>query len=133
MSQEKIIKAIVSAINNLENSIEALVKRDGTGMQSYVWLTAADSEYTLFLLSLMRQEELEGSSWKPNVPLKRAEIGPSLTLAQDLLKESKEKVEGGEFHEAYKKAWMARGYLLNVQKILEKRRRDREKSVLPSP
>ena len=131
MEQEKLIKAIASAISNLENSIEALVKRDEKGVLSYVWRAAADSEYTLFLFSLMHREELEGSSWKSSFHPKKGEVGPALACAQDLLKEAKESIEANDSHEAHKKTWMARGYLLKVQDIFEKRRGSGEKSILP--
>ncbi len=131
MEREKLIKAIGSAVSNLEKSVEALAKRDEKKVLSYVWRAAADSEYALFRLSLMHQEELEGSSWKSRFTLKKVEINPALAHAQDLLKEVRESIEGKDPQEAYKKAWMARGYLLKVQDVFEKRRRDGEKSILP--
>jgi len=120
MRQKKIMAAITSAIDHLENSMKALVKKDEPEVAGSVWKAAADLEYALFLFSLAQQEESERSSWKMESPLKQAEVGPILVSAQDLLKEAKSSIDVGELWEAYKKTWMARGHLLMVWKRLTK-------------
>jgi hypothetical protein len=50
-------------------------------------------------------------------------------LAQDLLKEAKDNLNAENFHEAHKKTWMARDYLLRIHDFFEKRRmKDRKAS-----
>lgn len=125
--QQKITEAIKSAISHLESSMKALVNRDENGVAGSVWRAAADLEYANFLFSII-QGESESRSWKLDLGSKQVEIGPLLVSAQDLLKEAESGLDVNELHEAYKKTWMARGYLLKVQGILEKRRKKGEKS-----
>ncbi|MFQ5836577.1 MAG: hypothetical protein ACE5HG_01865 [Candidatus Bathyarchaeia archaeon] len=128
MKQKKLLKAITSAIAYLENSMEALVKKDEKKVVHFTWRAASDLEYALFLFSFMRQDETESSSWKLNPHPKQLEIGPLLITAQDLLKEAKDNFEADELHEAHKKTWMARGHLLRLHDFLEKKRRIGEKA-----
>ena len=129
MKQENILKAITSAIAHLENSMEALAKKDEKKVTRFVWRAASDLEYALFLCSLLHQDETESSSWKLDPHSKQAEIGPSLTSAQNLLKEARDSFEADDLHEAHKKTWMARGHLLRVHDLFEKMRRKGEKTV----
>jgi len=122
MEQKKLIKAITSAIINLENSIEALKRSDENGLHNFIWWAAANSEYALFLLSLMIGEELEGSFWKSKSHPKQVEVKHALMYAQTLLKEARESIEANNLHKSYKKTWISRGYLLNIQNIFEKKR-----------
>jgi len=133
MTREKIVGSIASAVEHLEKSMEALVKKDEGSMESSVWRATTDVEYALFLLSLTQGEEPESSSWRPDLPSRQAEIGPVLMLAQDLLKEAKDAVDAGELREARKKTWAARAHLLKARELMEKRRRSGEKTTLPPP
>jgi len=119
MEREKAIRAISSAISNLEDSAKALVEKNEENLLGHVWQAAADSEYALFLFSFMQPEGFESSSWKSSFHLKNVEIGPAIVLAQDLLQEAKKSIEKNELHEAYKKTWMARGYLLKIWNMLQ--------------
>jgi len=125
--QQKIIEAIKSAINHLESSMNALVNGDENEVTSSVWRAAADLEYANFLF-FITQDEPETRSWKLDSRSKQVEIGPLLVSAQDLLKEAENGLDISELHDAYKKTWMARGYLLKVQGKLEKRRKEDKKS-----
>lgn len=127
MKQENIFKAITSAIAHLEDSMEALVKKDEKKVAHFAWRAASDLEYAVFLFSLMHQDETESSSWKLNPKSKQVEMGPLLISAQDLLKEAKNSFEADELHEAHKKTWMSRGQLLRVHDLLEKKLRKDEK------
>jgi len=126
--QQKIIEVIRSAISHLESSMKALVNRDENGVADSVWRAAADLEYGNFLFSINIQDESESTSWKLDPRSKQVEIGPLLMSAQDLLRDAEKGLDVGELREAYKKTWMARGYLLKVQGILEKRRKEGERS-----
>ncbi len=125
--KQKIIEAVKSAINHLESSTQALVNRDENGVAGSVWRAAADLEYANFLFSII-QDESESRSWKLDPRSKQVEIEPLLVSAQDLLKEAENVLDVRELHEVYKKTWMARGYLLKIQEILEKRRKKGGKS-----
>ncbi len=118
---EKITGAITSAINHLENSMKALVKKDEKVMMGFVWRAASDLEYALFFFSIM-QQEYEGFSGKLDLHLKQVEVGPALISAQDLLKEAKSSVDAGEIREAHKKTWVARSYIFKVQETFEKKK-----------
>jgi len=122
--QQKIIEAIKSAIKHVESSMKALVNRDKNEVADSVWQAAADLEYANFLFSIIMQDESESSSWKLDTRSKQVEIGPLLMSAQNLLRNAESGLDVGELRETYKKTWMARGYLLKVQGILEKRRKE---------
>ena len=128
MEKENILKAIISAISYLEDSMEFLVEKDEKKGVHFAWRAASDLEYALFLFSLMHQDETESSAWKLNPYSKQPEIVPLLISAQDLLVEAKNSFEADELHEAHKKTWMARGDLLRVHDFLEKKRRNGEKA-----
>jgi len=131
MKQENILENITSAINHLEESMKALVEKNEKEVTRFVWKAAADLEYALFLFSFMHQDENPSASWKLNSPKKQVEVGSTLVLAQDLLKEAKDSFEAENLHEAHKKTWMARGYLLRIHDFFEKKRRKEVKT--PSP
>jgi len=122
MTQEKIATAIISAMDSLNNSIGAYGKKDEKQVAGFVWRAVAELEYALFLLSIQHQGEIETSSWKMPSHSKEVEIEPTLSSAQELLKEAKSNIEANNFHEAYKKTWTARNHLLKVQESLEKKK-----------
>ena len=126
MKQQKtIIEALTSAISHLENSMKALVNKDENIVTASVWKAAADLEYANFLFSITRDEP-KSSSWKLDLRSKQVEIGPLLVSAQDLIKEAKSDLDSDELPKAYKKTWMARGYLLKVSDILQKAQKKSE-------
>ena len=133
MKGEKLIEAVASAVDNLEEAMKALIKGDERETLRRVWRAAADSEYALFLFSIDSNTSPEASHpWKFTLNPKNMETGPALTLAQELLKEAEGNIRTGNFQEAHRKTWMARVYLLEAQGIFEKRHGHGEKS-LPSP
>jgi len=89
-----------------------------------VWKSAADLEYANFLFSIPREKQ-KNHSWKLDLRSKQVEIGPLLVSAQDLIKEAKSNLDADGL-EAYKKTWMARGYLLKVSDILQKAQKKSE-------
>jgi hypothetical protein len=133
MKEEKLIAAIGSAVDNLEEAMKVLIKGDERETLRRVWRAAADSEYALFLFSIDSNASPEASyPWKFTLNPKNMEMEPALTLAQELLKEAEGNIRTGNLQEAHRKTWMTRGYLLGVQGILEKRHRDSKKSH-PNP
>ena len=131
MKRENVLESITSAIKHLEEAMKALVEKNEKEVTRFVWKAAADLEHALFLFSLMHQEETQSASWKLDPTAKQVEVEPTLILAQDLLKEAKESFEAEKFHEAHKKTWMARGYLLRIHEFFEKMRKKDVKA--PSP
>ncbi len=130
MKREKLIEAVASAVDNLEEAIKTLIKGDERETPRRVWRAAADSEYALFLFSINSNTSPEDPRpWKFSLNPKNMEMGPALTLAQELLKEAEGNIRTGDFLEAHRKTWMARRYLLEVQGTFEKRRRSGKKSL----
>jgi len=127
MKQENIFKAITSAMAHLEKSMETTAKKDEKKVAHFSWQAASDLEYALFLFSLMHQDETESSPWKTNPKSKQIEIEQLLISAQHLLKEAKNSFEADELHEAHKKTWTARGELLRVHDLFEKKLRKEKK------
>jgi len=123
MRLEKLTKGVTSAIRYLEDAMKTLSKGDDEEVSDLVWRAAAELEYSLFLFSLMHQEGSESSSWKLSLHSKDFKVNSVLESAKGLLEEVKSVMKAGEFHEAHKKTWIARGYLLRLQEFFEKRRK----------
>lgn len=130
MHTEKIGEAISSAINHLEKSIKALTNQDENAVRDPVWRAAAETEYALFLFSLVHQGESSSSSMKP---LKQTEIGPAIDSAKGLLIEAKESMKAEKIEEAHEKTWNSRGYILKVWDQLEKKRKTMSKAAGATP
>lgn len=122
--QKNIAEALTSAAGYLENSMKALVNKDENKVMPSVWKAAADLEYANFLFSIPRDQQ-KSHPWKLDLRSKQVEVGPLLVSAQDLIKEAKNKLDANGL-EAYKKTWMARGYLLKVSDILQKAQKKSE-------
>jgi hypothetical protein len=122
---KKITEEMDSAVDNLERSIKALEKGDQKKFGKLVWQAASELEYTLFLFSVKYGNKIEGSSWNPR--LSELDIEPAVVEARDSVEEAKNSINDDEVSEAYKKTWKARGRLLKLQKILEKRRKSKSK------
>jgi len=122
--QKNITDTLTSAINHLENALKALANEDENKVMTSVWKSAADLEYANFLFSIPWGKP-KNSSWKLDLHSKQVEIEPLLVSAQNLIKEAKSKLNADGL-EAYKKTWMARGYLLKVSDILQKAQKKSE-------
>jgi len=109
---ERIINAIKKAVSNLECTMDILISGKG-GVERTIWQAASETEYAVFLLSLLQKSE--NPSWKTeSKKIGEVEVGSALIVAQDLLKEA-EKEFKNNFEEAYRKAWTARQYILAAQ------------------
>jgi len=123
MQQDKIEAALTAALKHIEEAINAHARNDEKAMSNSLWSTSAETEYAVFLLSLLQSD-------KSNPTLKQAPSGKQptepesiLTSAQQLLRSAKEKVQAGEYMKGYEGAWTARNMLLKLQEWLEKKRK----------
>jgi len=123
-TDEKILKALQSAITHLKNSISVVDEKGKNPIEDNVWHAAAELEYALFLFSVKVDNEIDKSKWKLNPKHKKAEVGPTLIKAQDLLKEAEKHFKNEELIDAYRNASICRHYILKVQKDFAKKRRE---------
>ena len=119
--ENKITKAVLSAMKYLENSKNLITENNQDALANHVWKASAELEYALFLFSILRKNE--DHSWKVDLKSKKLEIAPAIASTEGLLENARTGFENGNFLEAHKKIWIARGYLLKVQNVLEKKRR----------
>jgi len=95
---------------------------DEKAVVNSLWLASSETEYALFLFSLMHKEKSETPPWKQSSqPKQVVELGPALVSAQSFLKEARNNVESGVTERAYEEAWAARNLLLKVQELFEKK------------
>jgi len=125
MQKEKIKDALNSAVTHLDDSMRILAKdNDEKAVVNSLWLASSETEYALFLFSLMHPEKQGSPLWKESSQLKQVvEVSPALASAQSLLKEAKNNFEAGATEKAYEETWTARNLLLKVQEIFEKKRK----------
>ena len=123
-TNKKMLKSLKSAVNYLDNSMLAMDKKDDNLLADSVWHLAAELEYALFLFSITVQNEIDKSKWKLNTKLKKVEVGPTLVTVQDLLIEAEKCVKNKKLLDAYKSAYIARNYILKVQKDFAKKKRE---------
>jgi len=125
MQKEKIKDALNSAVTHLDDSMRALTKNNNEKVVvNSLWLASSETEYALFLFSLMHPEKSESYTWKQSSqPKQIVDVGPALASAQSLLKEAKNNIEAGVPERAYEATWTARNLLLKVQEFFEKKRK----------
>ncbi len=123
-ADKKILKALRSTITHLENFIRAMNKKDEISMANSVWHVGAELEYALFLFSITLRDEADKSKWNLNPKLKKLEAGPTLVTAQDLLNEAEKNMTNKKSSDAYRNAYIARHYVLKVQKDFAKKKRE---------
>jgi hypothetical protein len=118
LAREELKEILTSAIRELEEAIKALGSMDDRTLTDKVWKAASDVEYATFLMSLSRRESED--EWKKIWRLSTdIDVGATLTTAQNLLRQATTDLDSKD-EEAYRKAWLARGHILNVQNRLDK-------------
>jgi hemoglobin-like flavoprotein len=125
-ANEKIMKALESAVRYLGGSLSALGSGDKAFADS-IWHVAAELEYALFLFSLMFKDEDDASRWKPNPENKKIGTEEMLATVRELLGESKKALVGEDLMNAYKRAYMARHYVFKIQEDLARKKREASK------
>ena len=123
-ANRKMLKALRSAITYLDNSMLAKDKKNDDLLKDSIWHAAAELEYTLFLFSMTVQNEIDKSKWKLNPRLRKVEVGPTLVTVQDLLNDVEKCIKNEKLLDAYKSAYVARSYMLKVQKDFAKKKRE---------
>jgi len=121
--QGKITNALLSAMKHLEDSKKSITENNENKLSNHVWRASAELEYALFLFSILRQNEHQSHPWKAELESKQLEAPPVIASTQELLQKAKVSFESGDLLEAHKNTWIARGYLMKVQEVLEKKRK----------
>jgi len=129
-ANEKILKSLKSAMNYLENSVAALNKKDENLIADSIWHVAAELEYALFLFSIMFQDDVDKSKWKFNSKPQLIELDWTIKRVKELLSNAEKLATSKNFLEAYKEAYIARRYILEVQKSFAKKKREELKKKL---
>jgi len=129
MSRDKIESALSAALRHLEDSLNTLSNNGAeTAVSDSLWSASAETEYAVFLLSLMLGDTAEGTSGKHTASSKHSmELKPALTTALELLKNAKTNIETGGIEKCYEESWAARNLLLKAQELLEKKRKEAKK------
>jgi hypothetical protein len=122
MQKEKLSKTVTSALAYIEDVVDIQAKGKEEKVMQLTWRAASDLEYGLFLFSLRHPEKNRSSPWKLP-PTKQPKIESLLASTQELLEEATKSLEAGDLKEAHKKTWIARGQLLRIQDIFEKKKR----------
>ncbi|MDH5374819.1 MAG: hypothetical protein OEZ21_03835 [Candidatus Bathyarchaeota archaeon] len=123
-ANKKILKALKSAITYVDNSMPAMDKKDENSLADSIWHVAAELEYVLFLFSITVRDKVDKSKWKLNPKLKKVELGPTLVTVQDLLNEAEKCTKNEKLLAAYKSAYIARHYIVKVQKEFARNKRE---------
>jgi hypothetical protein len=123
-TNEKILKALKSAAEYLENSMAALSKKEEGEFADNLWHVAAELEYATFLFSIEFGDESDLSRWRPKPEPGEMEAAQVLVKVQDLIKEAEGHLQNGRLREAYRGAYVARHYTLGVQEDFAKKKRE---------
>ncbi|MBX5321792.1 MAG: hypothetical protein QHH12_03300 [Candidatus Bathyarchaeota archaeon] len=124
IANDKILKALESALNHLKLSTSALKSRDENTFSNNVWHIAAELEYALFLFSLAFGNKHDTLKVKLNPEPKNLQFGSLMVEVEDLLEEAKKLISSRNLLDAYKSAYMARHRVFKVQEILAKKKRE---------
>jgi hypothetical protein len=122
MINEKVTKAFKSAIVHLENSVQALNKKDEKSLADSLWHVATELEFALFLISITYPNEISQPNSKRNPEPKKTEHASMLAEAENLLNKAETFVANERLLDAYKNAYVARHYMLKVQEELAKKK-----------
>jgi hypothetical protein len=125
MQLQDISQTIISALEYLRKAADANIKEDEKKVMWLTWRASSDLEYGLFLFGLYYQEENKSSSWRIPVS-KQSKIDSLIESTKEILKEVEKKFDLENLEEAYKKMWIAKGQLLRVHDLFEKKRKTRK-------
>jgi hypothetical protein len=127
ITNDKILKALETALNRLDEAISALKSKNENAFSNGVWHVAAELEYALFLFSLAVGSENSMPVDKPNPELKNMQIGNVVLKVKELVSEAQKSIKDGQLLNAYKSAYLARHHIFKVQESLNKKKRETSK------
>jgi len=128
MQQDKIEAALTTALKHIEEAINAHAGNDEKTMGNSLWTTLAETEYAVFILSLLQSDRSNTTLKQGTSGKQPTEPESTLTSAQRLLKSAKERVQDGDYVKGYEEAWTARNLLLKLQESLERKsKKERQK------
>jgi hypothetical protein len=123
MHRDKIEASLSAALQHLDDAYRTLLSNsDDQALSDLLWSAFAETEYAVFLLSLIQGEKSQSASWKYSPVSKQSiEFEPALTSARKLIKSATVKISTGDFEKSYEETWIARNSLLKAQELLEKK------------
>jgi len=130
MHRDKIQAALAKALSHLDEAVNTMTTGDSNekALADSLWTASAETEYAVFLLTLMKGDRTESTPSKGTSPTKQPiELDVTLAHARNLLQGAGTKVDEGNFERAYETAWSARNLLLKAQEQLEKKRKETKK------
>lgn len=123
-ANQKILKALRSALTHLKGSLSALKKSNDDSLMNNVWHVGAELEYALFLISMTPHDEKDKAKWSTNPDLKKVETGTVLVKVQDFVSEAEKNVTDEKLAIAHKNVHVARSHILKIQKELYRKKRE---------
>ena len=128
MQQDKIKAALTAALRHIEESIGACANNNEEAMSNSLWRASSETEYAVFLLSLLKSDNSKITPSKQRSSTKQSlEMESSFASAQQLLASAKANVETADYTKGYEEAWTARDLLLKVQDLVDKKRKEEGK------
>lgn len=117
-SENKLAALFRQVENNLDEAEKAKMEGNVKTFSRKIWEVGADLEYLTFTMGLSRENA--DDSWKEKLKATRAiDIDEEISKAKSLLKEASSAIDA-DLEGVYRKAWLARGIMLRIQKELEK-------------
>ncbi len=122
MQLQDISQTIISALEYLRKGTDVNIKENEKEIKWLTWRASCDLEYGLFLFGLYYKEENKSRSWKLPAS-KQSKIESLIESTQEILQEAIQYFKLENLEEAYKKMWMAKGQLLRIHDLFEKKRK----------
>jgi len=123
-TNDKILKALESALNRLDEAISALKSRDENAFSNGVWHVAAELEYALFLFSLAVGSENSMPVAKLNPEIKNMQMDNIVLKVKELVGEAQKSIMDGQLLNAYRSAYLARHFIFKAQESLNKKKHE---------
>lgn len=120
---DKISKALASALYHADKSISALKSGDEKAFSNDLWHVAAELEYALFLFSLTLKNERNVQMPKPNPNPKDLQTDHIMLKVKELIEEAQNLLKSGDLPNAHKNAYQARHYIFKLQENMGKEKR----------
>jgi hypothetical protein len=129
MHRDKIEASLSTALKHLDDSTRTMSSsNDKKTLSDSLWSALAETEYTVFLLSIIQGEKSKSAPWKRASYSKQpVELERALTSARELIASAKVKIEKNDFEKAYEKTWIARNQILKAHDVLEKKMKEARK------